>query len=64
MGFIAGSEPHCMRNPNKRDLVYLVGGNRWPLDVCDYPRIGKRRYRENGDNAYVDIAALASKKRR
>jgi uncharacterized cupin superfamily protein len=64
MGFVAGSQPHAMRNPFKQDLVYLVGGNRCPLDVCDYPRIGKRRYRMNGDNAYVDISVLASIKRR
>ncbi len=63
MGFVAGSEPHAMRNPNKRDLVYLVGGNRWPMDVCDYPRIGKRRYRENGDNVYLDLSALTAVKR-
>ena len=64
MGFVAVSKPHAMRNPFKPDLVYLVGGNRWPLDVCDYPRIGKRRYRMNGDNAYVDLAALTPVKRR
>ncbi len=63
MGFVAGSEPHGMRNPYKKDLVYLVGGNRWPLDVCDYPRIGKRRYRMNGNNAYLDLAALTPVKR-
>lgn len=60
MGFVAGSQPHGMRNPNKRDLVYLVGGNRWPLDVCDYPRIGKRRYRENGDSTYLNLSALTA----
>jgi len=64
MGFAAGSKPHAMRNSFKQDLVYLVGGNRWPLDVCDYPRIGKRRYRMNGNNAYVDLSALASIQRR
>lgn len=63
MGFVAGSEPHAMRNPFKKDLVYLVGGNRWPMDVCDYPRIGKRRYRENGNNVYLDLAALTPVKR-
>lgn len=59
MGFTAPSAPHAMKNPYQRDLVYLVGGNRWPLDVCDYPRIGKRRYRMNGDNAYLDLSALS-----
>ena len=63
MGFVAGSAPHSMKNPFKADLVYLVGGNRWPLDVCDYPRIGKRRYRMNGDNAYLDLSALTHHER-
>jgi len=63
MGFTAPSQPHAMRNPYKADLVYLVGGNRWPLDVCDYPRIKKRRYRMNGDNVYLDLAALTPVKR-
>ncbi len=59
MGFVAASQPHAMTNPNKTDLLYLVGGNRCPLDVCDYPRINKRRYRMNGDNVYLDLAALS-----
>lgn len=63
MGFTAPSEPHGMTNPYKADLVYLVGGNRTPLDVCDYPRIKKRRYRMNGDNVYLDLAALTPVKR-
>lgn len=63
MGFTAPSAPHAMKNPYRADLVYLVGGNRWPLDVCDYPRIGKRRYRMNGENAYLDLSALTDVKR-
>jgi uncharacterized cupin superfamily protein len=58
MGFAAGSLPHNLHNPNAEDLVYLVGGNRWPYDVCDYPKAGKRRYRINGKNAYVDADVL------
>ena len=58
MGFVAGSQPHSLHNPNNDDLVYLVGGNRWPFDICDYPRVGKRRYRINGRNAYVDAVVL------
>jgi uncharacterized cupin superfamily protein len=60
MGFAAPSLPHGMTNPYKADLVYLVGGNRCALDVCDYPRIGKRRYRMNGNNVYLDLAALTA----
>lgn len=58
MGFVADSPPHCMHNPNAEDLVYLVGGNRLPFDVCDYPRIRKQRYRVNGKSVYVDQGAL------
>ncbi len=36
-GFVAGSVPHSLHNPNAEDLVYLVGGNRPPFDICDYP---------------------------
>ncbi|MGZ8269137.1 MAG: cupin domain-containing protein [Burkholderiales bacterium] len=59
MGFIAGSQPHNLHNPNAEDLVYLVGGNRWAFDVCDYPRMGKRRYRINGKSVFVDADVLA-----
>ena len=59
MGFAAGSPAHNLHNPHAEDLVYLVGGNRLPFDVCDYPRAGKRRYRINGKNVYVDAGVLA-----
>ena len=58
MGFVAGSQPHSLHNPNQEYLVYLVGGNRWSFDVCDYPRMGKRRYRINGKSFYVDADVL------
>ena len=53
MGFTADSLPHCMHNANDEDLVYLVGGSRTPFDVCEYPRIRKRRYRINDKSVYV-----------
>jgi uncharacterized cupin superfamily protein len=59
MGFVAGSPAHNIRNPHVEDLVYLVGGNRCAFDVCDYPKAGKRRYRINGKNVYVDAEVLA-----
>jgi uncharacterized cupin superfamily protein len=58
MGFIAGSLPHLLTNTHREDFVYLVGGNRLPYDVCDYPRIRKRRYRVNGQNEYVSWDAV------
>jgi uncharacterized cupin superfamily protein len=53
MGFVAGSVPHGMRNSGTEDLVYLVGGNRLPFDVCDYPDLRKRRYRTKGKSYFV-----------
>lgn len=61
MGFVAGSAPHNLFNPNAEDLVYLVGGNRLPYDVCDYPRIRMRRYRTNGVSEYVSLDALKAR---
>jgi uncharacterized cupin superfamily protein len=58
MGFVAESLPHSLHNPHAEDLVYLVGGNRLPFDMCEYPRMGKRRYRIDGKNVYVDADLL------
>jgi uncharacterized cupin superfamily protein len=42
MGFPAPGIAHLLRNPFKEDLVYLMGGEAVPLDVLDYPTLGKR----------------------
>ena len=58
MAFGKHSLPHNMHNPFDEDLVYLMGGSRSPIDVCDYPRIGRRMYREHGVKQYVDLENL------
>ncbi len=58
MGFCKNSLAHNMRNPNKQDLVYLMGGNRNEIDICDYPRIKRRMFRINGARKYVDLKDL------
>jgi uncharacterized cupin superfamily protein len=58
MGFVMNSLPHAMHNPFDADLVYLVSGARCPFDVCDYPRLGKRRYRVNGASELVNLDQL------
>jgi uncharacterized cupin superfamily protein len=58
MGFCKNSLAHNMRNPNKEDLVYLMGGNRSEIDVCDYPRINRRMFRISGSKKYVDLEHL------
>ncbi|MBD3649379.1 MAG: cupin domain-containing protein [Pseudomonadales bacterium] len=58
MAFTAHSLPHSLRNPFDDDLVYLMGGDRSPIDICDYPRIKRRMYRENGVKQYLDLEHL------
>jgi uncharacterized cupin superfamily protein len=58
MGFCQASLPHSMHNPNSEDLVYLMGGSRSKVDICDYPRINRRMYRFNGQKKYVDMENL------
>jgi uncharacterized cupin superfamily protein len=42
MGFPTPSAAHLLKNPFDDDLVYLMGGEDLPLEVIDYPEIGKR----------------------
>lgn len=58
MGFTAGGLPHTLRNPYDTELTYLMGGTRNAIDVCDYPRIGRRMYRIDGIKTYVDVKDL------
>lgn len=58
MGFPAGSAAHNLHNPHEEDFVYLVSGDHMQFDICDYPRAGKRRYRINGKNVYVDAEVV------
>ena len=58
MGFVAQALPHAMSNPNKEDLVYLLGGTRKPIDISEYPRSRKRAYKFSGLRhtvAYKDV---------
>ncbi|EMD34629.1 hypothetical protein CERSUDRAFT_125217 [Gelatoporia subvermispora B] len=42
LGFAAGKESaHALRSGGA-ELVYLLGGSREPLDVCQYPELGRR----------------------
>ncbi len=58
MGFVANSLPHTLVNPYDDDLTYLMAGTRSKLDICDYPRIGRRMYRENGKKESVAWQAI------
>ena len=42
MGFATPGVPHLLKNNSSEEIVYLMGGENQPLDVLDYPRLGKR----------------------
>jgi uncharacterized cupin superfamily protein len=42
MGFPAPSVGHHLSNPFDEDLVYLMGGERHPIEVGEFPRLGAR----------------------
>ena len=63
LGFPKGSPAHHLHNPYDQDVVYLVGGTRAPIDVCNYPRKGLRQYRIFGQREFVrveDVQAVPS----
>jgi len=56
IGFPAGCAAHETVNDGTEPLVCLVIGQRLAQDVVDYPRKGKRLYRNSGQRDMVDIA--------
>ena len=56
IGFPAGGAAHETVNDGTEPLVCLVIGQRLAQDVVDYPRKGKRLYRNSGQRDMVDIA--------
>lgn len=60
MAFPKGSPAHSMCNPAEagRDLLYLMGGTRSPVDVCTYPTLGLRMYRVDGVKEYAELGAF------
>ena len=48
VGYRAGGLPHSIENTSDAPLRMLVIGQRLPHDVGDYPRLGKRIFRNEG----------------
>jgi uncharacterized cupin superfamily protein len=59
MGFQTPSVPHLLKNPFEEELVYLMGGEDQPLDVLDYPTLGKRYLlvRAAGGTEFYELGA-------
>ena len=55
IGFPAGGVAHETVNDGTEPLVCLVIGQRLAQDVVDYPRKGKRLYRNSGQRDMVDV---------
>ena len=58
IGFPAGGAAHETVNDGTEPLVCLVIGQRLAQDVVDYPRTGKRLYRNSGQRDMVDIVSV------
>jgi uncharacterized cupin superfamily protein len=58
VGFPSGGAAHETINDSVEPLVCLVVGQRLAQDVVEYPRAGKRLYRNSGQREMVDIAAV------
>jgi uncharacterized cupin superfamily protein len=58
LGFPAGGPAHETINDQDEPLVCLVIGQRLAQEVVDYPRAGKRLYRNSGQRDMVDIASV------
>ena len=58
IGFPAGGAAHETINDGTEPLVCLVIGQRLQQDVVDYPRKGKRLYRNSGERNYVDYSNI------
>jgi uncharacterized cupin superfamily protein len=54
LGFPGGGPAHETINDSNEPLVCLVIGQRLAQDVVDYPRAGKRLYRNSGQRDMVD----------
>jgi uncharacterized cupin superfamily protein len=58
IGFPAAGVAHETVNDGTEPLVCLVIGQRLPQDVVDYPRKGKRLYRNSGQRDMVDYGNI------
>lgn len=62
VGLPAKGPAHVFQNPGPEPLRALVVGQRLAHDVGDYPRLGKRLYRNAESWELVDIAAIVDPK--
>jgi|LNFM01.1.fsa_nt_gb uncharacterized cupin superfamily protein len=55
-GFPAPTSPHQLRNPFQKSVICLMGGSRTTVDMADFPRDGKRMFRQGDALEIYDSA--------
>lgn len=60
MGFPTPGVAHHLRNPSGEDLVYLIGGESYDVEIADFPRLGRRMIRRGQDVEIYDVADARS----
>ena len=58
LGFPAPSVAHHLRNPFETDFVYLMGGERHPVEIGEFPRLKKRVIRDGDEAYFVDLNSI------
>jgi len=58
LGFAAQGAAHTLINTDTEPLVFIAARTQLELDVCDYPRLGKRLYMNGDEEALVDLTAV------
>ena len=60
MGFPTPSVAHHLRNPFDEELVYLMSGENLDVEIADFPRLGKRMIRHEGNIEIYDTSNAKS----
>jgi uncharacterized cupin superfamily protein len=55
VAFPTPSVAHHLRNPFDEELVYLMGGENLDFEVADFPRLGKRMVKLEGEPVIYDL---------
>lgn len=57
VAFPTPSVAHNMANPFAEELVYLMGGENKPEEVTDFPGLGRRMVKLQGEYTYHELSA-------
>jgi uncharacterized cupin superfamily protein len=60
LAFPAPQAPHLLRNRGSEPVVYLMGGERLPMDVITYPALGGKRYLLRGEDGRAAFYELGT----